>query len=245
MCHLMAIAVLTVVLLPGRATGQSETLSPDFPGKKVVVVDPGHGGHDRGAVGPSGLAEKDVTLALAKKISKILTGDHSVSLTREGDYWLDIERRTAVANHCRAHVFISLHASGSLHHGAQGVTVFCFGTEGAQGFSAEPAAPLGDGGQILAPWDQMHLRHTAQSKRLANVINRELVARLNSADRGVQAAPCLVLAGVDMPAVLVEIGYINHSANEGELKASEVITGVAEAVAQGIRAFLGQGEQSR
>jgi len=209
-----------------------------------VVLDPGHGGHDSGAVGSSGLAEKDVTLALAKKISDTLTGDHRVYLTREGDYWLDIEKRAAMANHRRGHVFISLHAGGALDHRAQGVAVFYFGTETPQGFSTEPAGPVGDGGQILPPWDQMHLKHAAQSKRLANVINRELVARLNSADRGVQTAPCLVLAGVDMPGVLVEIGYVTHPSEEKFLKASDAISAVAEAVAQGIRDFFGGRDQN-
>jgi N-acetylmuramoyl-L-alanine amidase len=240
----MWLAVLMVVSMAARATAQTVAFSPDLLGHKGVVLDPGHGGHDRGAVGPSGLAEKDVTLVLAKKIRDTLTGNHKVFLTREGDYWLDIERRTAVANHCRADVFISLHAGGSLYHGAHGVAVFYYGAETAQGFFPEPAPPVGDGGQALPPWDQLQPKHTAQSRRLANLIKDQLIARLNPADRGVQKVPCLVLTGVDMPAVLVEIGYVTHPSEEKMLKDSESVSAVAEAIGQGIRAFFGQGEQN-
>ena len=240
----MSLAVLMVVSIAARATAQTVAFSPDLLGHEVVVLDPGHGGHDRGAVGPSGLAEKDVTLILAKKIRDTLVADHSVYLTRDGDYWLDMERRTAVANHCRADVFISLHAGGSLHHAAQGVAVFYDESETAQGFFPEPPAPVGDGGQTLPPWDQIQRKHTAQSKRLADLVHDQLVARFNPVDRGVQKVPCLVLSGLDMPAVLVEIGYVSHPSEERVLKDPETIAAAAEAIGQGIREFFGRGAQN-
>lgn len=242
--HLILLLLLASVSLAAKGTAQDVSLSHNLLGDKVVVVDAGHGGHDRGAVGPSGLAEKDVTLILAKKIRDTLVADHTVYLTREGDYWLDIERRSAVANHYRADVFISLHAGGSLHHKAQGMAVFYYGAETAQGFSPELAAPVGDGGQTLPPWYQIHRKHTAQSKRLANLTYGQLVARFNPVDRGVQSVPCLVIRGADMPAVLVEIGYVSHPSEEKVLKDPESMSAVAEAIGQGIREFFERTEQN-
>jgi N-acetylmuramoyl-L-alanine amidase len=238
--QLISLLLLASVSFTAKARAQDVSLSHDLLGHKVVVLDPGHGGHDPGAVGPSGLAEKDVALVLAKKIKDALAGTYAAYLTRDGDYGLDIERRTAVANHFRADVFISLHAGGSLHHEAQGMAVFYYGAEMAQGFSAEPAEPVGDGGQTLPPWDQIQLRHTAKSKRLADLLHNELLAGFNPMDRGIDRAPCFVLRGADMPAVLVEIGYVTHPAEEKVLKDPGFMSTVAEAVSQGIKAFFRQ-----
>jgi N-acetylmuramoyl-L-alanine amidase len=236
--------LLVSVSLAARAPAQDVSLSNDLLGHKVVVLDPAHGGHDPGAVGPSGLAEKDVTLVLAKKIKDALAGTCAVYLTRDGDYWLDIEKRTAVANRHRADVFISLHAGGSLHHKAQGMAIFLHGPSSGRGLSLEPVEHVADGGQTPPPWGQIQLRHTAKSKRLADLVHNELVARLNPMDRGIQRAPCLVLRGADMPAVLVEIGYLSHPAEEKVLKNPESMSALAEAIGQGVVEYFGRREQN-
>jgi N-acetylmuramoyl-L-alanine amidase len=242
--QLISLLLLASVSFTAKAPAQDVSLSHDLLGQNVVVLDPGHGGHDPGAVGPSGLAEKDVALVLAKKIKDALAGTYAVYLTRDGDYGLDIEKRTAVANYHRADVFISLHAGGSLHHEAQGMAVFYYGPGTGQGLSPEPVAPVGDGGQTLHSWDQIQLKHTAQSRRLADLVHDQLVARFNPVDRGIDRAPCLVLRGADMPAVLVEIGYVTHPAEEKVLKDPGSMSTVAEAIGQGIREFFERTEQN-
>jgi len=204
------------------------------------VLDPGHGGHDRGAIGPSGLVEKDVTLRLAKRIKEILSGTYAVYLTRNADYWLSIESRTAVANHRHADIFISLHAGGSFEHKARGVAIFLHAPDCGQGLSPEPVEHAGDGGKTMGPWSQIQLRHTAKSKCLADLVHNELVERVHPMNRGIREAPCLVLRGADMPAILVEVGYVSHPAEEAELMEPEVIATAAEAVCQGIRRFFTQ-----
>lgn len=238
--HPTLLLLLVAVSLTAKAAAQEISLSHDLPGRQVVVLDPAHGGHDPGAVGPSGLAEKDVTLVVAEKIRDALSPDYTVYLTRAGDYWLDIEKRTAVANHYRADIFISLHAGGCLHHKAQGMAIFLYGPGSGQGLSPEPVENMGDGGETLRPWDQIQLRHTDKSKDLAALLHDELVARFNPMDRGIQSVPCFVLRGADMPAVLVEIGYVTHPAEENVLKDPESISAVAEAIGLGIRGFFGQ-----
>ena len=238
--HLVSLVLVAAVFLTTKAAAREIFLSHDLFGRQVVVLDPAHGGHDPGAVGASGLAEKDVALVLAKKIKDALTPDYTVYLTRDGDYWLDIEKRTAVANHHRADVFVSLHAGGSLHHQAQGMAIFLYGPGSDKGLSPEPVENIRDGGETLRPWDQIQLRHTDKSKCLAALVHNELVARLNPMDRGIQSVPCLVLMGADMPAVLVEMGYVTHPAEEKELGDPSFMPAVAEAIGQGIRKFLGQ-----
>jgi N-acetylmuramoyl-L-alanine amidase len=235
--HLICL-LLAAVFFTAKAPAQGVSLSGDLLGQKVVVLDPGHGGHDPGAVGPSGLAEKDVALALAKKIKETLAGTYAVYLTRDGDYGLDIERRTAVANQHGADVFISLHTGGSLHHNAQGMAIFYYGPGADQGLYPESVAPLGNGGQTADSWDRVQLKHAVQSKRLADLLKDALVAGPNPRDRGIQRAPCMVLEGADMPAVLVEFGYISHPGEEKAFKDPEAMSAIGEAISRGIRAFF-------
>jgi N-acetylmuramoyl-L-alanine amidase len=236
--------LLVSVPLTAKAPAQDVSLSHNRLAYKVVVLDPGHGGHDSGAVGPSALAEKDVTLVLAKKIRDALGADYTVYVTRNADYWIDIEKRTALANHHRADVFVSLHTSGSLHHKAQGMVIFYYGSEMGQGLPPEPVEHVGEGGKSLHPWDHIQLRHTIESERLANLVHNELLAGLNPMDRGIHRAPCLVLRGADMPAVLVEVGYVSHPAQEKELGDPSFMSTVAEAIGIGIREFFGPSEQN-
>lgn len=242
--HLIWLLLLVSVSLPAKAPAQDVSLSPDLLAYKVVVLDPGHGGHDSGAVGPSALAEKDITLVLAKKIKDALAADYTVYVTRHGDYWLDIEKRAAMANHFRADVFVTLHAGGSFHHKPQGMVIFYYGPGTGQALSPQPAEHVGEGGKSLPPWDHIQLKHTIKSKRLANLVHNELLAGLNPMDRGIHRAPCLVLGGADMPAVLVEVGYVSHPAEEKELGDPSIMSALAEAISQGIREFFGPSEQN-
>lgn len=223
-----------------EAPAQERILPRHFRRQKVIVLDPGHGDYDHGALGPSGFAEKDVTLALAKKIKDILAGAYAVHLTRDGDYWLDIEKRTAAANHHRADAFISLHAGGSFDHKARGMAIFLYGPATGQGFAPQQMGHVEEGGEKLRPWDHIQPGHAAKSKHLAALVHQQLLERLNPVDRGTHQAFCSVLQGADMPAILVEIGYVSHPVEEKELRDPEVVSAAAEAISEGIREFLAQ-----
>lgn len=234
-------ALLLFALFKDEALPAGISLAPWSPGQKVVVLDPGHAGHDPGAMGPSGLPEKAVTLALAQKIKEILSGAYAVHLTRNGDYWIDIEKRTAVANHLRAHIFISLHAGGSFHHKARGMAIFYYGPDTSQrSTSPRENDHISEAGEKLYRWDHIQSKHTEKSELLANFVHKQLLARLNPMDRGIHEAPCLVLRGADMAAILVEIAYLCHPAEEKNLKDPGVISAVAEAICEGIRDFFRQ-----
>lgn len=226
-----------VVIDPPSA--QAISLPKDLPHRKVVVVDAGHGGHDIGAVGPSGLAEKDVTLLVAHKIKEILLGTYEVHLTRNDDYGIDIEHRTAVANHHRADIFVSIHVGGGFRHQARGVVIFYHSSR--SGSWSKPPQQQGDSWEMsekLLPWDYIQSVHKSKNEVLAKLVHRHLITKLNTVDKGVREAPCLVLRGADMPAILVEIGNLSHPADEKELREPNVISVAAEAICEGIKEFF-------
>ncbi len=203
------------------------SLSQEFPGRKVIVLDPGHGGHDLGAVGTSGLAEKVVTLSVARKIKEILLGTYEVHLTRNDDYGIDIEHRTEVANHYRADIFISIHAGGGFRHQGRGVVIFYHKQRESWEMSEKPLS-----------WDCIQEVHTARNQVLAKLVHRHVIAKISFVDRGIREAPCLVLRGADMPAILVEIGHLSHSTDEKELRKPNVISAVAEAICEAIEEYF-------
>ena len=238
--RLIWLLVLISVCVTTAALAKDASLSDHSRGRRVIVLDPGHGGHDLGAVGPSGLAEKSVTLALAKKLKDALAGTYAVHLTRDGDYWLNIEKRTAMANHHSADIFISLHAGGSFHHKARGMAIFYFGPSTSQGLAPQKERLAVQDGEHPTPWNHIQSMYAKKSQVLANLVHRELVARLNPMNRGIHKAPCSVLRGADMPAILVEIGYLSHPAEEKELKDFGILSAAAVAMGQGIREFFRQ-----
>lgn len=215
------------------------SISDDLPRQRVVVIDPGHGGDDLGAVGPSGLAEKAVTLSVALKMKEILSEAYEVHLTREGDVAVDIEDRTGVANHYRADVFVSLHAGGSFGHQSRGTAIFYYGYDrSVASFSSEGNRGGIEMDEKPTPWDQLQEKHRVRAQVLAGLVDRHLRGQVSPVDIGVREAPCLVLCGADMPAILVEIGHVSHPAEEAYLKQPEAITAAAESISAAIKEYF-------
>jgi len=233
------ILLVLALVVNNVSPSQAISLSQEVPHRKIIVVDPGHGGRDLGAVGPSGLAEKVVTLSVAHKIKEILLGTYEVHLTRNDDYRIDIKHRTAAANHYRADIFISIHAGGGFRHQARGVVIF-YHSPRTGPRSTPPRQERGswEMGEKPLPWDYIQGVHTPKNQVLAKLIHSHLLAKLSPVDRGVREAPCFVLRGVDMPAILVEIGHLSHPADEKELRKPKVISAAAEAICQAIKEYF-------
>jgi len=232
--------LVLLLLLPLFLPKASAWAIQSSDGRCVVVLDPGHGGHDRGALGPGGLSEKELTLALANRVKTILSSTYAVYMTREGDYWLDIEERTALANRHQADAFVSLHAGGSFSHGPQGVVVFSWGTSTSSAAGPQRGEKVYQIPEPLHPWDRIQTTHQASSKLLRDILRKKLMTHLDAVDRTNHQAPLAVLVGADMPAVLVETGYVTHPAQEKELEKATVISDIARAIAEGIEEFLDQ-----
>jgi N-acetylmuramoyl-L-alanine amidase len=222
---------------PGQATGPvggGPALGLDRPGIRTIVIDPGHGGTETGAIGPSGVQEKELTLVLARALASQLAERLGVrtELTRTSDTVISFDARTALANQNKADLFISIHLNSSLGAGAHGAETYCLANRATDPRAADSAnvenGASGDGSGLADPaalqdlqlmlWDLAQSRYLEQSQRLANMIQGELNQALDLKDRGVKQAPFRVLVGAAMPAVLVELGFISNPDEEKKLQ---------------------------
>lgn len=194
---------------------------------RTVVIDPGHGGADTGTRS-GGDDEKSVSLAVARRLKAALEARLGVRaiLTREGDAALGLDERAAVANNNKADLFISLHANASVRPAAAGAQVFYLSLE-EYGDEARRAAqtagetiPVFGGGSRdieVVPWRFAQARHIARSTTLATTIEAALRERVPMHARALQQAPLRVLVGANMPAVLVEMGFMSNPAQAAQL----------------------------
>jgi len=202
---------------------------------KTVVLDPGHGGHDNGAKGPAGTLEKNVTLGLAHLIADQLKKNYKLILTRSDDYWVDIPDRTAVANHKKADLFISIHTGGSFLHQAKGINIFYY--KELSGFALETAVDSlkpRDKAIPQALWDNIQAKHIASSKALAQKMQNNISSQLEFSKSKIQNADLMVLKGADMPAILIEVGYLTNPGDEKNMQNPEVLSDFARAICNGI-----------
>lgn len=214
-----------------------------------IVVDAGHGGKDPGAIGPSGVLEKDVTLAMAKRLAVRLENELGcqVVLTRDRDIFLPLEERTAIANRVGADLFISVHANASNNRNAQGIETyylnFSKNDKAAAVAARENGTSLKEVGDLeLILFDLMANAKINESSRLAAEIQKSLVDHLgrhysNVKNHGVRQGPFYVLLGANMPSVLVESAFISNKTEESRLGSSKYQDHAATAIARAVRTF--------
>jgi N-acetylmuramoyl-L-alanine amidase len=236
---LALVAVLVSLFLLGSPAKMAAKQKLFEAYKQVIVLDPGHGGSDPGARGPNGIREKDVVLTLARILATELEGQYHVVLTRTDDYQVDINTRTAQANHLKADLFISLHTAGSFVHRTAGATIF-FYQDFPRSSGGGPAAPEPGSHKPDAPrlWQGLQKRHIGASRLLARLINSRLNSVGNTPQSTIQGAPLAVLQGADMPAVLIEPGYLTNPAEEEKLRDRQYLMTLATAIRRGIEDFL-------
>ena len=217
-------------------------------GLRSVVVDAGHGGAEEGARGPGGAVEKNVTLGVARRLKAALEGRLGVRviLTRDGDATVGLDQRAAVANNNKADLFISLHANASVRSSASGAEVFYlsldeYGEEAARAAAAPgETLPVFGGGTRdieVVPWRLAQARHMSNSAALARAIEASLRARVAMSPRALQQAPFRVLVGANMPAVLVEMGFMTNPAQEKQLSSEDYQNAVAQSLFDAIVQF--------
>ncbi len=224
---------------------RAEPATPRF---DRVVIDPGHGGDDQGARGPAGLLEKDVCLDLAQRLAKQLaSAGLKVVLTRSDDTFVPLEERRRAANASGGDLFLSIHANASRARSARGVETYFASVsasdEAARALAAAeneafgPAAPLLSEGDPLYAilGDLLATQQLADSQEFARSALHELAGREAVRARGVKQAPFVVLMGIQMPAVLVEVGFITNPQEERVLRRDQererLVAGLARAVA--------------
>lgn len=221
------------------AAGAQKTNLAFVQGPFKVVLDPGHGGHDAGVRGKSGVFEKNVTLTLAKMISRQLAGAFLVVLTRNADYAVDLMERGAIANHNSAHLFISLHIGGSFLHRASGGSIFYYEKISDSDTGTDAGLSENDiSTDCDKRWDCLQSNHIIRSRVLANLIKERLAERITFWDAQVRGAPLMVLKGVDMPAVVIEIGYLTNPADEKTFGDPNILSDIARGISDGIHRFF-------
>lgn len=215
-----------------------------------VVIDAGHGGHDSGAIGKAGTKEKDVALAISKKVADGLREKGlEVVLTRDDDTFIRLEDRAKLANEAHGDLFISVHCNSAATHKLRGIETYTLNTS-ADRYSIRLAARenassekgISDLQFILA--DLATKANTEESSRLANAVQHNLVAGLSSKydgikDLGHKEALFYVLLGAKMPAILVETSFLSHAEDEKRLASERYQDEVAKNIVLGVEEFLG------
>jgi N-acetylmuramoyl-L-alanine amidase len=218
-----------------------------------IIVDAGHGGHDTGAIGPRGVREKDVSLAMAKRLAaKLRSQGFEVTLTRTDDRYLKLEERTAIANLARGDLFVSLHTNATPRRDRSGVETYFLNVTDDRYARRLAARENGTMELEEAPKDVQRILTDLDSKasagasrNLARLVQKEITARTRQTqgpvrDRGVKSALFYVLLGARMPAVLVETAFISNRAEEQRLASPAYQQLVADGVARAVVDFAGQ-----
>lgn len=224
----------------------------------VVVLDAGHGGHDEGATGPSGLREKDLVLDVSRRLAERLRKRGiRIVMTRSADRFLSLEERTSVANDARADLFLSIHANASPSRRPRGIETY-FASLDATDDEARKTAEreneaFGESAQRYERDDPLaailgsliETQHLQESSEFAKLAQHELVEIGRARSRGVKQAPFVVLLGVQMPASLVEIGFLSNPDEEKGLRRAARREEIASALDAAIGAFAARYDARR
>ncbi|MGM0411053.1 MAG: N-acetylmuramoyl-L-alanine amidase family protein, partial [Bacillota bacterium] len=175
----------------------------------IIVIDPGHGGFDPGAIGPNGLQEKVVNLNIALKLKEILNNKgYNVLLTRDDDEYISLQRRVEIAKEEKAMIFISIHNNSSRKSHTGGSEVY------------------------------VSKNYKKEDMELANLINNNLRDRIKLDDRGIKQDNFYVIKNTIMPSVLVEVAFLSNPREESLLESDLFINKAANGIAEGVFEFL-------
>jgi len=228
--HRIIPLTILFLLLTASAAAQEKTYEADV--IRTVVIDPGHGGENLGALGTTGVYEKDINLIIANKLKRLLEirTDIRVVLTRTDDTDVPFDERVDIANREKADLFISIHCNASFNVRANGIETFVLSDAALQEESEKLATQrVARTGRLAAAETDstaavvkdlfQHSGHN-RAKTFAEHLTARMSKRTGSRIRGVKDMPALVLRGAEMPAVVVELGFLSHGV-EGRRLASE------------------------
>jgi N-acetylmuramoyl-L-alanine amidase len=235
-----------------RKTGETSEPVPVFkPGKiRRVVIDPGHGGHDPGAMNADGTREKDVVLDIALKLAKKIRDDLGIDvvMTRSTDVFIPLEERTAIANKINADLFVSIHANASLNKSASGIETYYLNlakSEKAARVAARENNTSLDKVNLLQAtlFDLMANSKINDSARLADAVQKSLFRKIDkqykgARNLGVKQGPFYVLLGATMPSILVETAFVSNATEAERLKNPEYQDATVSGIEEGIKTYI-------
>jgi N-acetylmuramoyl-L-alanine amidase len=215
-----------------------------------IVIDPGHGGHDTGTIGPNGLLEKDLVLEVGRRLGKLLEArlGADVVFTRNDDTFIPLETRTAIANQEQADLFVSIHANSSSDPDARGVETyylnFTSSPEALEVAARENAVSEKSIHELQDLVKKIALKEKIEeSREFASDVQHALhsglaVKNASIRDRGIKKAPFIVLIGANMPSILAEISFVSNPTDERKLRTSEYRQKIAESLYRGISKYV-------
>lgn len=218
---------------------------------KIIVLDAGHGGQDPGAIGPHGVKEKDVNLAIVLYLEKIFKKDknYKVILTRDDDTFIPLVERANIANKNKADLFISIHCNANLKRSASGFEIY-FLSENASDSTAISTETLENSVIALEDksdekktvlqnmlWSMVVNEYINESSELSSFIVSEASGRLKIPNNGIKQANFYVLRGTQMPSVLVECAYLSNYSEEAKLQTSNFQKSVADSIYEGVKKY--------
>jgi N-acetylmuramoyl-L-alanine amidase len=248
--------IVVDIVLPDVARRESEAREQVKIARKdrIVVIDPGHGGEAVGAVGRGGTYEKNVVLAIGRKLRRALNGrpGYRAFLTRDGDYYVSFKKRLMIAREYGADLFVSIHADAAKSRSAGGSSVYCLSTGGASNAAAEILArnenladvvggvPAGEGGEASDPiiLDMFQTRAINQSRTFGGGLLHHLEGTNRLKFATIQEAPFLVLKLPDIPSVLIETAYISNPKEEKLLRSDRFQARIVDSIARSVVEFL-------
>ena len=219
---------------------------------RVMVLDAGHGGHDPGATGPTGLLEKELVLDVTRRVAKLVADQLRIKvlLSRDGDHFVPLRERTSYANRAQADVFVSIHANAHRETASEGIETYFLSSEATDNASRQVAALENSVVQLEKPaaggradlvktilWDLAQSEFQEESSRLAEVVQDSMTKALRIPSRGVKQAGFYVLGGAAMPAILIEIGFVTNPREERKLRESRYRDDIARAIATGLAEY--------
>jgi N-acetylmuramoyl-L-alanine amidase len=244
----LAAAWLAAALGPAAARAGSDSAFDRF---DTVVLDAGHGGDDEGARGAHGIVEKELVLDVARRLrARLNAAGLQVLLTRERDVYVPLEDRTTIANEARGDLFISIHANAASARAARGIETFFLSLEASDDAARQVAARenaafrdptvpavAGDDPLVAILGDLAASELMQESDEFARLAQQEVASLDGAPSRGVKQAPFVVLMGLEMPAALVEIGFVTNPHDARALAGEQRRDRIADALARAVLEF--------
>lgn len=230
-----------------------EDYRPKNQGIHKIIIDPGHGGKDPGAIGLSGYSEKEAVLDIGLRLKELLVTQLKVEviMTRSNDVFIPLEERTKIANEANADLFISIHANSSPHRATHGVEIYLLGqssdkralrTAARENNITEEEASNMDKNLLSIKKDLFQEYKKQESLELAHITRSSFMNRLRPSfpviDLGVKTAPFYVLIHTSMPSILAEVSFISNPVEEQRLKSKSYRQIMAESLLEGIKKFI-------
>ncbi|RYZ82245.1 MAG: LysM peptidoglycan-binding domain-containing protein, partial [Moraxellaceae bacterium] len=249
--------------VPPKVNTEADSAGPSastITGRPVLIaVDAGHGGADSGALGPKGMREKDVTLAIAKELTRVINAQpgYSANLTRTGDYFVELQKRRDLARDMKADLFISVHADSFTDSSAYGASVFALSRKGATSEMARFLAQRENDSDLIGRVGGVSLED--KDPQLAGVlVDLSMTSTVNSSlqvgsnvlaaisaiaplhAKHVEQAGFVVLKSPDVPSILVETGFISNASESRKLASTDYREQMAQAIFKGVRQYFAQ-----